>query len=54
MAPIPHAPISAAWCANSTLSRKQQLPTCTITLKSAGACFTHSVAKAFLSSVVSM
>ena len=27
MAPIPHASISAAWCANSTLSRKQQLPT---------------------------
>lgn len=34
---MPHAPISCACRASSWLSRVQQLPTCTITLKSSGA-----------------
>lgn len=54
MAPMPQAPIPAAWAASFALSRRQQLPTCTITLNPAGAAAIHFSANAIRSSAVSM
>ena len=54
MAPIPQAPISAAWAASFALSRRQQLPTCTITLNLVGTEAIHFSANAIRSSAVSM
>ena len=54
IAPMPQAPIAAACFASSTDSRRQQLPTWTMTLKPAGTAAIQASASCFRSSVVSI
>ena len=54
MDPMPQAPMEAACFASSTDSRRQQLPTWTITLNPAGTAAIQASASCFRSSGVSM